>query len=96
MKSKKLILAVLATVILLLSLKVLRTDFPDEQLARRDFLTEHPTYLVERIAVDSEEVIAVTYRIFYRIPGDSKLHEEFRQYLLEDGKWRISLKEKIP
>ncbi len=65
---------------------------PDERQARRDYLAEHPTHTIERIAVDEQEVATVSYRISYRVPGDPFLHEEFRQYLHHhsDGQWRIS------
>ena len=81
--------AALTAVFLLVAVTVPR-GHPDEQRARRDFLSEHPTYSIERVAVDEQEVVAMSYRIFYRIPGDATLHEEFRQYLHADGQWRIS------
>ena len=65
-------------------------DYPDEGQARRDFLAEHPSFVVERVALDEQEVVAVCFRIFYRAPGDPALREEFRQYLHADGEWRIS------
>ena len=65
-------------------------DYPDEARAQRDFLAEHPPFVVERIAVDEQEVVAVCFRIFYRVPEDSALREEFRQYLYSDGEWLIS------
>lgn len=83
------ILAVLAVVFLLVAVTVPR-GHPDELRARHDFLAGHPTYSIERVATDEQEVIARSYRIFYRVPGDSTLYEEFRQYLHADGEWRIS------
>jgi hypothetical protein len=65
---------------------------PDEQQARSDFLTEHPTYIIERVFVEEQVVVAVSYRIVYRIPGDPAFHEELRQYLHADGEWHISRK----
>lgn len=85
------LLALLAAALLLVVVTVPR-GHPDEQRARRDFLAEHPTYSIERVVLDQREVVAVCYRIFYRIPDDSALHEEFRQYLHADGEWRISHK----
>lgn len=91
MKAIKPTLWILAAVAALLILGLwLRRDFPDEAQARRDFLAEHPTFTVERVTVDEQEVVAMSYRIFYRAPGDTTLHEEFRQYLRADGQWRIS------
>jgi hypothetical protein len=37
----------------------LRRDFPNEAQARRDFLAEHPTFTVERVNVDEQEVVAI-------------------------------------
>jgi hypothetical protein len=33
---------------------------PDEQQARSDFLTEHPTYIIERVFVEEQVVVAVS------------------------------------
>jgi hypothetical protein len=91
MRAMKPTLWILAAVAALLVLVLwLRGDFPDEAQAKRDFLAEHPTFTVERVTVDEEEVVALSYRIFYRTPGDAALREEFRQYLHADGQWRIS------
>ncbi len=65
-------------------------DYPDEAQARRDFLAEHPSFVVERVTIDEQEVVAACFRIFYRAPGDSTIHEEFRQYLHTAGEWRIT------
>jgi hypothetical protein len=83
------ILAAAAAILLFVAVTGPR-DHPDEQRARRDFLAEHPTFSIDHVAVDEQEVVAISYRIFYRVPGDSGLHEEFRQYLHTDGQWRIS------
>ncbi|MEQ1854001.1 MAG: hypothetical protein ABMA01_20710, partial [Chthoniobacteraceae bacterium] len=89
MKAMKPTLWILAAVAALLVLGLwLRRDLPNETQARRDFLAEHPTFTVERVTVDEQEVVAMSYRIFYRVPGDSALHEELRQYLYADGQWR--------
>lgn len=63
---------------------------PDEAQARREFLAEHPGCEVDRVTKDEHEVVAVSYRIFYRAPGDSTLHEAFWQYVHSDGAWRIT------
>jgi hypothetical protein len=65
-------------------------NYPSEEQARHDFLSEHPQYIVRRVTVDEEEVVAACYRIFYHIPGDLTLHEEFRQYLYTDDTWQIT------
>lgn len=62
---------------------------PNEQQARRDFLADHPTYSIERVVLNQREVVAVSYHIFYRVPGDSTLHEEVRHYFHAVGKWRL-------
>jgi hypothetical protein len=64
--------------------------YPDEAQARRDFLAEHPTFLIERISINEQEVVAATFRIFYRTPGDTTVKEEFKQYFHSDGAWRIT------
>src|SRR5688572_8174066 len=83
------IIATLGAVFLLVAVTVPR-GHPDERRARQDFLAEHPTYIIERITLDEQEVVAMCYRISYRVPGDLTLREEFRQYLHDGGQWRIS------
>lgn len=89
MKDLTWILPAVAAVFLLVALTVPR-GHPDEERARRDFLAEHPTYAIDRIALDEREVVAVCYRVFYRVPDEAMLREELRQYLQVDGQWRIS------
>ncbi len=91
MKAVKPAILILVAVAALLVLGLrLGRDCPDEVQVQRDFMAEHPAFTVERIAVDEQEVAAVCYRIFYRTPGDSALHEELRQYLHTDGGWLIT------
>jgi|GEM_PF-2239122 len=97
MKTLKPVLWILIAVGFLVSFVLwLRRGLPSEAQARRDFLAEHPTFDVNRVSVDEEEVVAMSYRIFYHVSGDPTLHEEFRQYLHADGKWRISHKLQKP
>lgn len=86
------LLLALAAVFMILLAVTVPWNRPDEKQALRDFLAEHPSYTVERVAVVEQEVVAVCYRIFYHAPGDPVLHEEFRQYLYEGEQWRISHK----
>ncbi|HRQ87972.1 MAG TPA: hypothetical protein PLA50_04195 [Bacteroidia bacterium] len=84
-------LAALAAAMLLLIAMTIPRGHPNAQQARRDFLADHPTHTIERIDGVELEVAAVSYRIFYRVPGDPSLHEEFRQYVHHsDGQWHLS------
>jgi hypothetical protein len=88
------VVAALAAVFLLAGF-VVPSGHPDEQQARRDLLADHPTYSIERIFLDEREVVAVSYHIFYRVPGDSTLREEVRHYFHANGQWRLPHESKI-
>jgi hypothetical protein len=78
-----------AIVVLLVVFLWFRLNVPDEARARRDFLSENPTFTVERVENEEEEVGFISHRVFYRVPHDSKLRDQLLQYEHSDGQWRI-------
>ncbi len=76
--------------VFLLSVLALPAGRPDVQRARRDFLSDNPTYMIERVILEKVEFSEMTFRVVYYTPIDTQFHVELRQYVDAGGQWSLS------
>ena len=61
---------------------------PGREEVLKEFTTQHPERIVEKVAITEDEVIARSFAFTYRVPSDSQIRQEEWHYVENhEGIW---------